>query len=218
MQYAQSEAEKLAIAIEFMGFDWKRDYYGWSDTQIYDSEIFPFIDGTGTFGTWWEDAPIDFDLRYPLDSHKDAFLRGYSKSELFRVILMVLFGLGDYSKNQVQSSNAGGVSSTTNSGGYGNLSRAQEYGIKPYNEMHNTLRNTDLQAHHIVEQRFGYTSTSCVAVTRTEHQVFTNHWRQLIPYGTDYNALTRNDVWDAAQKVYAAFPALLEAARQALGF
>ena len=105
MQHAQSEAEKLAIVVEYMGLDWKRDHYGWSDAQIYDLEVFPFIDGTGTLINWWKDDPIGFDLRYPLDSHKDEFLRGYAKSDIFRAILMVLFGLGDYSKNQVQASN-----------------------------------------------------------------------------------------------------------------
>jgi hypothetical protein len=57
-----------------------------------------------------------------------------------------------------------------------------------------------------------------VALTRSEHQLFTNAWRRLIPYSNsraEVNTLTAtaDDIWAAAQTIYADFPALLEAAR-----
>ena len=54
----------------------------------------------------------------------------------------------------------------------------------------------------------------CVAVTKTEHLLFTNQWRSLIPYGTIPNKET---IWEAAKQIYADYPALLETARATLG-
>ena len=101
---------------------------------------------------------------------------------------------------------------------WGNLSKAAEYGLKGYNQLRNQLRGTGLQAHHIIEQRFGLGINTAVAVTPAEHQVFTNAWRKLIPYGTNYAALTATQVYEAAQKVYKDYPAILAAVKSALGF
>jgi len=84
------------------------------------------------------------------------------------------------------------------------------------------LSGTGLQAHHIVEQRLAQTLgidsklMDSVAVTTTEHQAFTNAWRQLIPYGTDYSKLNQSQIWDAAQKVYKDYPQLLDAAKNTI--
>jgi len=107
--------------------------------------------------------------------------------------------------------------------GFGTLSRAREFGIHPYNVLRGKLQGTGLQAHHIIEQRFVRQvphpqNSPAVAVTRAEHQVLTNRWRNRIPYGADYNMLTNSQVWDVAQYVYRDFPALLDVARIALGF
>jgi len=98
---------------------------------------------------------------------------------------------------------------------WGSLSKAADFGIRTYSQMKTALRNTGLQAHHIVEQRFGLGINQAVAVTKAEHQAFTNHWRKLLPYGQKH---TLQEVWNAAQQVYADFPVLLDAAREALGF
>ena len=102
--------------------------------------------------------------------------------------------------------------------GFGNLSRAAEYGIKSYSSLKKDLRGTGLEAHHIVESRFLKgknikTSTALsVAVTKQEHQKFTNHWRQLFEYGKyNYTEIGRDEIWKAAQKVYADYPELLSA-------
>lgn len=102
--------------------------------------------------------------------------------------------------------------------GLGELSRAAEFGIDGYNALRKGLKGTGLQAHHIVEKRLlnaldiDANSALSVAVTPTEHQVFTNAWRAIFPYGMDYSGLTPEDVWEAAQKVYADYPDLLQAA------
>ena len=101
---------------------------------------------------------------------------------------------------------------------WGNLSQAAQYGIKAYTQMVSLLKNTGLQAHHIIEQRFGLNIDISVAVTLAEHQAFTNAWRSLVPYGTDYSVLTPAQIWNYAQEVYKNFPVILDAAKKALGF
>ena len=48
------------------------------------------------------------------------------------------------------------------------------------------------------------------------HRKFTNAWRTEFAYGTNYKALRPENVWDAAQRVYAGYPDLLEAARKTI--
>jgi hypothetical protein len=47
------------------------------------------------------------------------------------------------------------------------------------------------------------------AVTKTEHQVFTNAWRKAIPYGT--RNISKAEVEDHARVIYANYPGLLRA-------
>ena len=82
------------------------------------------------------------------------------------------------------------------------------------------MKGTGLQAHHIIEKRFaevlGLKSDfmSSVALTREQHQAFTNAWREWFPYGiTDYASLTKDKIWEAAQNIYKEIPELLEATR-----
>lgn len=56
------------------------------------------------------------------------------------------------------------------------------------------------------------TTAPSVAVTAVEHQKFTNAWRLYFPYGkTDYTALGRDEIWEAAKNIYREYPELLEA-------
>ena len=55
-----------------------------------------------------------------------------------------------------------------------------------------------------------------VAVTAEEHQQFTNKWRAAFAYGIDYTKVTIDQIWKAAQEIYAEYPQLLEAARKTL--
>lgn len=109
--------------------------------------------------------------------------------------------------------------------GLDTFSRAAEFGIRSCKQLRTMIEGTGLQAHHIVEQRFARTlginpeQMPSVALTPDEHQVLTNAWRQLIGYSNSTNPVntitaTAQDVWSAAQEIYAAYPDLLEAARQ----
>ena len=106
--------------------------------------------------------------------------------------------------------------------GFGALSKAKEYGIKSYNALRKSLKGTGLQAHHIIEQRLvryfdiDVNSMLSVAVTPAEHQKFTNAWRQVFKYGTDYRFVTKDDIWEAAQKIYEDYPEILDAAKRIL--
>ncbi len=105
--------------------------------------------------------------------------------------------------------------------------RAQEFGIRPYNELRKLIKGTGLEAHHIVEQRFADIlevkphRMLSVALKPEEHQVFTNMWRKAIGYSNSLNPIntttaTAEDIWDAAQSIYAKIPALLDAARRTI--
>ena len=102
--------------------------------------------------------------------------------------------------------------------GLGDLSKAKEYGIKAYNSLKKALKGTGLEAHHVVEKRLvkylGIDSSSMlsVAVTKSEHQKFTNAWRGIIKYGTDYSTLGKDEIYAAAKAVYKDYPDLIQAA------
>ncbi len=102
------------------------------------------------------------------------------------------------------------------------FSRASEFGIRSYNDLRRAISGTGLQAHHIIEQRFAARlglnpgQMPSVALTPQEHQIFTNLWQSYIGRGGDYTLLSIDDIWFAAQQVYAGHPDLLEAARQTL--
>lgn len=97
--------------------------------------------------------------------------------------------------------------------GLAGLSRAAQFGVRPYGQLRVALRGTGLQAHHLIERRFaqamGQRSRDmlAVSVTKAEHQVFTNEWRRLIPYGS--GAVGREAVEGAARSVYQSHPELL---------
>lgn len=98
--------------------------------------------------------------------------------------------------------------------GFGNLSRAAEFGVAPYNVLRKAVAGTGLQSHHLLEKRFARilgqkkSEMLSVAVTGAEHQPFTNKWRAMIPYGS--RDVTRQEVQDAAKAIYANYPAFLK--------
>ncbi|MBI2677824.1 MAG: hypothetical protein HYX28_03490 [Candidatus Koribacter versatilis] len=58
-----------------------------------------------------------------------------------------------------------------------------------------------------------------IVLTPSEHQPFTNAWRDAIGYVSGKNPVdtataTVDQIWEAAQKVYADYPGLLEAVRR----
>jgi hypothetical protein len=99
---------------------------------------------------------------------------------------------------------------------FGNLSRAAEFGIKPYDQLRSILVGTGLRAHHLFEQRFAsllgqdVRKMLAIAVTPAEHQAFTNAWRQVIPYGHGTASATRQQVLDTARQIYSSYPEVLK--------
>jgi hypothetical protein len=108
---------------------------------------------------------------------------------------------------------AAGASKT----GFGGLAHAEQYGIQPYKQLTKALKGSGLQAHHLIEKRFADAlgvdaqQMASVAVTKAEHQVFTNAWRKAFPYGSGTKAATPSAVRNEAARIYADYPALLSA-------
>jgi len=51
-----------------------------------------------------------------------------------------------------------------------------------------------------------------IAVTKAEHQAFTNAWRQAIPYGPSGTGMaTQLQVENAARQIYSNYPDILKA-------
>ncbi|MHC1656263.1 RHS repeat domain-containing protein [Stenotrophomonas riyadhensis] len=100
--------------------------------------------------------------------------------------------------------------------GFGNLSRAAEFGVMPYNALRRAVAGTGLKSHHLLEKRFAevvgqkQSQMLSVAVTEAEHQPFTNAWRRAFPYGTNYRQLSADQVMNKAREIYANYPAFLK--------
>ena len=103
----------------------------------------------------------------------------------------------------------------------------EQYGVKNYHYLRDILRNTGLQAHHIIEQRFAPALgldpkfMKSIAVTPEQHQLFTNAWRSLIGYNNssaDVVTATAKevDIYNAALKIYKDFPEIIEIIRHAM--
>lgn len=90
------------------------------------------------------------------------------------------------------------------------LTDATKIGIRPYKELQKITVPSGWQRHHIFEQRFasrlGTTSGDMLAIpipaNSTYHQAITNKMRSKIPYGTNLNTLTKNEILDAHIDAY----------------
>ena len=100
------------------------------------------------------------------------------------------------------------------------FSQAWKYGIDAYTRLAPRIAGTGLEVHHIIERRFALRLglderwIPSVALTPQEHQVFTQAWRGAIPYGIQ--EVTVEQVWYWAQRIYAGYPELLDAAFKTL--
>ncbi len=56
----------------------------------------------------------------------------------------------------------------------------------------------------------------CVVVDSAEHKPFTEKWQEAIPYGIKTTQATIDEIWKAAQWIYAKYPILLDAAKEQL--
>jgi hypothetical protein len=99
---------------------------------------------------------------------------------------------------------------------YGNLSNAARYCILRYGSLSYQLRGSGLQAHHLIPQRFAkifeqkVRDMLSVAVTPGEHDIFTQAWRDAIPYGRGTARATEEQVLNAAKRIYTKYPAILK--------
>jgi RHS repeat-associated protein len=98
--------------------------------------------------------------------------------------------------------------------GFGGLTRAWEFGLKPYKALRLLIKATGLEAHHIIEKRFAKiigekaANMLSVAVTEAEHQAFTNAWRRLAPYGA---SKTAEELIVIARTIYKDYPLIMQA-------
>ena len=80
-----------------------------------------------------------------------------------------------------------------------------------------------MQAHHLIEKRFAnqlnldYKKMNAIALTKEEHQKFTNAWRKLIPYGTGTKSADIEKILKSAEMIYKDYPELLQAIQKELG-
>lgn len=102
--------------------------------------------------------------------------------------------------------------------GYGDLSRAGEFGIDTYSVLKKKVgTGSGLHVHHLVERRFSgvlrakHQDMASVVVTPAEHQKFTNLWHGQIPRGVNYDKISPEQVMNAARNVYADHPVILKA-------
>ena len=103
-------------------------------------------------------------------------------------------------------------------GGIGKSSRV----IDSYRVLSKTAAKEGKQAHHLIPQRFAKTlgvkpgNMPAVALTKAEHQPFTNAWKDAIPYKNSLGPLTtktatRADITEACRDIYKNDPDLLQA-------
>jgi hypothetical protein len=101
---------------------------------------------------------------------------------------------------------------------FGNLTHSSA-GIAPFSTQRAITagQRGTIQAHHLIERRFarqigGSTDDwATIVVTRSEHQVFTNAWRQAIPYGAGTRTASRAQIEGAARQIYSDYPEILRA-------
>ena len=90
--------------------------------------------------------------------------------------------------------------------------------IDTYRDVRKVTKGTDLEVHHIVEKRFAdplniETNKSAstmlsTALTKTEHQVYTNKWRKYVPYG---GTPALSQVVEAGARIYGNDPRMMRA-------
>ena len=91
--------------------------------------------------------------------------------------------------------------------------------IDTYKALKKINKGNGLEVHHIVEKRFEKTLNRkqsdmlSIALTPEDHRVFTNLWRKELPYGASYS---QESIWQAAQRIYKAYPTLLDAAKKTI--
>ena len=104
--------------------------------------------------------------------------------------------------------------------GISDTAKVVDNSIDTYKALRKVNAGNDLEVHHIVEKRFNNVVNKnsnemlSIALTHEEHAVYTCEWRKHLPYGKMYEI---DDIWEAAQEIYAKQPRLLEAVKKRYG-
>jgi RHS repeat-associated protein len=102
--------------------------------------------------------------------------------------------------------------------GFGNLSRAGEFGLGSYGALKKKVgKGSGLEVHHLIEKRFSPAFEGVrerdmlsVVVTPAEHKVFTGHWRAAFPYGKQqYRDIPEQAIMQQARTIYGNYPLIL---------
>jgi hypothetical protein len=110
-----------------------------------------------------------------------------------------------------------GLTIRASQNGLNEFSRAWQYGFQPYGKLSKELSGTGLAAHHLLPKRFAkilgmdVNEMASIALTKAEHDVFTQAWRDAIPYGAGTDAATRSLVYQKAREIYKNYPEILRA-------
>lgn len=88
--------------------------------------------------------------------------------------------------------------------------------IMSYNELGKITKGTGLQRHHLLEQRFKDVmdtdlAKKAIALTKEEHQYFTNKWREAFSYGNGTKSASYDSVMNEAKTIYKNYPNILKA-------
>ena len=75
---------------------------------------------------------------------------------------------------------------------------------------------SELQKYKLQKLGISANKMLSVVVTSEEHAIFTDAWRKEFSYGIDYGKIGLDQLWAAAQKIYADYPELLDAAKKTL--
>jgi len=97
------------------------------------------------------------------------------------------------------------------------LSKASKYGIKPYGQLIKDIKGSGLQAHKLIEKRFidlfpefrNFREIPSIAVTKSEHQVFTNQFRRAFSYGKGTKEATKTEVINELKEIYKNYPEIM---------
>ena len=92
--------------------------------------------------------------------------------------------------------------------------------IDTYRSLRNLNKGTGNEVHHIIEKRFSKAldidntnDMLSIALTKSDHRVYTNAWRAELPYGSTYSSF---EVFKASVNVYGHDPQLMGAAVETL--
>ena len=156
------------------------------------------VDPNGEFlDTIWDVISLGMSVAEVVANPTDPWAWASLAGDIFDVVVPGVSGVGE------------AVSAVGKSGKFADRA------IDTYRNLKKINKGTNLEIHHIVEKRFAGIlgvkrgSMPSIALTKSEHAMFTKMWRDKLPYGNSY---TKNEIFNAAVEIYDGEPNLLNAA------